>query len=120
MAKRKRRRRSSGAAAAVADRPSAEERAAGKESAKLRQQFEDNQQKISKRRTIIGALGFIPLAATLIPCGSAGPLDIFCMLDRQWWLLIWAAIFGSFLGLTIRMILERRRFARGTWRAPSA
>ena len=31
---------------------------------------------------------------------------------RDGWLLVWAALFGSFLGLTIRLVLERRRFER--------
>jgi len=32
---------------------------------------------------------------------------------RDGWLLVWAALFGSFLGLTIRLVLERRKFERG-------
>lgn len=82
--------------------------------------FEASQRRLTRRRTILGALGFIPLAATLVPCGFAGPLDLLCAVPREWWLLIWAAAFGSFLGLTIRLILERRRFARGTWGERSA
>lgn len=98
----------------------AKKKRADREEQKLRAAFEASQRATAKRRTIIGALGFIPLAATLVPCGQAGPLDVLCAVDRQWWVLMWAAIFGSFLGLTIRMILERRRYTRGTWRPRSA
>lgn len=58
-------------------------------------------------------LGFIPLLASLV-CGTGTPFDVLCVLPSSWWLLIWAALFGSFLGLTIRLVLERRRFERGT------
>lgn len=91
-----------------------------REQHKTRAAFEASQRRISKRRTVIGALGFIPLAATLVPCGAAGPLDLLCQIPRAAWLVAWAAVFGSFLGLTIRLILERRRYARGTWRQRSA
>lgn len=92
----------------------------GREQQKVRAAFEASQKRTAKRRTVIGALGFIPLAATLIPCGAAGPLDVLCQIPREAWLVAWAAVFGSFLGLTIRLILERRRYARGTWRQRSA
>ncbi len=82
--------------------------------------FEQSQRRLSRRRTVVGALGFIPLAATLLPCGAGGPIDLLCAVPREAWLLAWAAVFGSFLGLTIRLILERRRFARGTWGERSA
>ncbi len=82
--------------------------------------FAASQRRLTRRRTVVGALGFIPLAATLVPCGAAGPLDLLCAVPREWWLVIWAAAFGSFLGLTIRLILERRRFTRGAWRERSA
>ncbi len=118
MAKKRRRRRDErrgdlAHTEAAQHRPTHEEREAGR----LRAAFTQSQRKTARRRTVVGALGFIPLAATFVPCGSAGPFDLICAIDRQWWLLIWAAIFGSFLGLTIRLVLERRRFARGTWRA---
>lgn len=79
---------------------------------KRRAAFMAKQQKLAKRRTVIGVLGFVPLAASL-GCGTGTPLDAFCVVPREVWLLIWAALFGSFLGLTIRLILERRRFERG-------
>ena len=60
----------------------------------------------------LGALGFIPLVGAL-GC-SAGGIPLLCQVPQEWWLAIWAALFGSFLGLTIRLIRERRRFERGT------
>ena len=79
----------------------------------LRAVFDAEQRKIARRRTIIGMLGFIPLALSL-GCGTGTPLDALCVIPRDLLLLAWAALFGSFLGLTIRLILERRKFERGT------
>ena len=77
--------------------------------------FADSQRRFSRRRTVIGLLGFVPLAVAL-GCGAApGPFEALCAIPREYLLLLWAALFGSFLGLTIRIVLERRRFARGTW-----
>jgi hypothetical protein len=84
-----------------------------REAEKRRAAFAASQQKLARRRTVVGILGFIPLGASLV-CGGGTPLEVLCVLPREWWLLIWAALFGSFLGLTIRLILERRRFERGT------
>jgi hypothetical protein len=58
-------------------------------------------------------LGIVPLVASLA-CGFGPPFDALCLVPREAWVLIWAALFGSFLGLTIRLYLERRRFQRGT------
>jgi hypothetical protein len=30
----------------------------------------------------------------------------------EWWLAIFAALFGSYLGITLRLFLDRRRFVR--------
>ncbi len=80
---------------------------------KRRAEFQASQQRLGRRRNFVGLLGVIPLGASLA-CGTGTPLDVFCAVPRDIWLLIWAAIFGSFLGLTIRLILERRKFIRGT------
>ena len=75
------------------------------------------QKRLGQRRNLVGLLGLVPLAASLaasLGCSTGTPLDLFCAVQRDIWLLIWAALFGSFLGLTIRLILERRRFIRGT------
>jgi hypothetical protein len=72
--------------------------------------FEADQRSLRRRRTFVGALGFIPLVGAL-GCGAG--LQLACQVPQEWWLAIWAALFGSFLGITIRMFLARRRFLRG-------
>jgi len=80
---------------------------------KRRLAFYAGQQRLARRRTFVGIFGFVPLGASL-GCGLGPPFDVLCAIPREMWLLIWAALFGSFLGLTIRLIRERRRFERGT------
>jgi hypothetical protein len=75
-----------------------------------RESFEADQRSLRRRRTFIGALGFIPLGGALA-CGSG--VQVLCQIPQEWWFAIWAALFGSFLGITIRLFLERRRFRRG-------
>jgi hypothetical protein len=72
-----------------------------------------DRKRLERRRTIIGLLALIPLAAWAVQL-PFGPLDFMGIPPRDGWLLVWAALFGSFLGITIRLILERRRQARGT------
>ena len=86
---------------------------ADRDAIKRRADFDAEQRKIARRRTILGMLGFVPLALTL-GCGTGTPLDALCVIPREVLLLVWAALFGSFLGLTIRLIRERRKFKRGT------
>ena len=90
----------------------AKKRRADREQEKRRAAFAAQQRRLARRRTTIGALGFVPLVASL-GCGAGTFLDALCVVPREVWLLIWAALFGSFLGLTIRLIRERRRFERG-------
>lgn len=91
----------------------AKKRRVDREAERRRAAFAERQRTLGRRRTVVGVLGFVPLLASL-GCGSGTPLDALCVLPRDVWLLIWAALFGSFLGITIRLILERRRFERGT------
>jgi len=77
---------------------------------KRREAFTAQQRSLARRRTFIGALGFIPLVGAL-GCGSG--VAFLCAIPQEWWLAIWAALFGSFLGITIRLILDRRKFQRG-------
>jgi hypothetical protein len=84
---------------------------------KRRATFLAQQRRLSRRRTIVGALGFLPLAGAL---GCTGGVDPLCAVPQQWWLAIWAAVFGSFIGITIRLFLERRKFERGAAAARSA
>ena len=62
--------------------------------------------RIKRTRTVIGLVGFVPLFASLFCAG------FLCAVPREIYLGLWAAIFGTFLGLTIRMWRERREFAR--------
>lgn len=73
-------------------------------------QWARTEQRLRRQRTVVGILGVAPLLGS-IGC-STGVVALFCAVPREWYLAIWAAIFGSFLGLTIRLILERRRFER--------
>jgi hypothetical protein len=92
----------------------AKKKRADREAEKRRAAFLESQQRLTRRRNVVGLLGFVPLAASLASCGTGTPLDLLCAVPREWWLLIWGALFGSFLGITIRLVLERRRFERGT------
>jgi hypothetical protein len=77
---------------------------------KRRESFEAQQRALRRRRTFIGALAFVPLAGQL-GCGAG--LAPLCQVPTEWWLAIFAAVFGSYLGINIRLFLERRKFQRG-------
>jgi len=77
-----------------------------------RAKFTEDRKRVERRRTVIGMLALIPLAAWALQL-PFGPLDFIGVSPRDGWLLVWAALFGSFLGLTIRLVLERRKFERG-------
>jgi hypothetical protein len=89
--------------------PAAPDRRAARADEKRRDAFNAQQRSLRRRRTLIGAAGFIPLVLTL-GCGSG--LDLPCALPRDVALLIFAGLFGGYLGLTIRLFRERRRFQR--------
>jgi hypothetical protein len=101
----------------------AKKKRADREAERRRIAFETEQRKIVRRRTVIGllgvALGIVPFIVSL-SCPTGTLVDQLCAVPVNVWLLIWAASFGSFLGLTIRLILERRRFERGTSREGTA
>ena len=84
-----------------------------------RAKYAEDRKRLERRRTIVGLLALLPLTAWAgqLPFG---PLDFIGVPPRDGWLLIWAALFGSFLGLTIRLILERRRFERAAANGRSA
>lgn len=118
MTKRRKRRGEGSGKQTAAEGSSAKTSRADRDAVKRRSDFDAEQRKIARRRTIIGMLGFIPLALSL-GCGTGTPLDALCVIPRDVLLLAWAALFGSFLGLTIRLILERRKFERGTTGGPA-
>jgi hypothetical protein len=74
--------------------------------------YADDRRRLARRRTIVGLLALLPLGAWAVAL-PFGPLDFIGVPPRDGWLLIWAALFGSFLGITIRLVLERRKFERG-------
>lgn len=98
-------------ALARADTPDAPKRAVKAEE-RRREKYAEDRKRLERRRTIAGFLAIIPLAAWAAQL-PFGPLDFLGISARDGWLLIWAALFGSFLGLTIRLVLERRKFERG-------
>jgi hypothetical protein len=83
-----------------------------------RAKYAEDRKRLVRRRTIAGLLALIPLAAWALQL-PFGPLDFLGVPPRDGWLLVWAALFGSFLGLTIRLVLERRRFERGAPARPA-
>jgi hypothetical protein len=85
------------------------EKRASREEDRRREAFEKERASLMRRRRFVGALAFVPLlgpAACYIGIGPA------CQVPSEWWLAIFAALFGSYLGITIRLFLERRRFLR--------
>lgn len=83
----------------------------GKERARREAESQARLRRIGRLRTLVGLSGFVPLAAALVCTPSAGALP-FCAIPREWFLAVWAGIFGTFVGLTIRMFRERRDHAR--------
>lgn len=71
-----------------------------------RAEFEAKMARLRRTRSVVGLLGFIPLLASLFPVGPLAGVP------REIYLVIWAAVFGTFLGLTVRMWRERRAFER--------
>lgn len=68
--------------------------------------FDARMARIRRTRSLVGLVGFVPLLASLFPIG---PL---ALVPREIYLGVWAAVFGTFLGLTVRMWRERRASAR--------
>jgi hypothetical protein len=89
----------------------AKKRRADRDAEKRRLAFLAGQRRLQRRRAFLGFLGFLPLVGW-VGCGSGTPLDALCFISRDVWILVWAALFGSFLGITIRLILERRKFQK--------
>jgi hypothetical protein len=110
--KRRRERRADRGALAVRTETAAVPKRAVKEEERRRTKYAEDRKRLERRRTIAGMLAVIPLAAWALQL-PFGPLDFLGVPARDGWLLVWAALFGSFLGLTIRLVLERRKFERG-------
>ena len=82
-----------------------------REAEKRRVDYANRKRRLERQRNLVGYLAVIPLAFS-VGCGSGTFLDALCILPRDIWLFVWAALLGSFIGLTIRLILERRRFQK--------
>jgi len=76
-----------------------------------RAEFEARQARIKRARSVIGLLGFVPLGLSLL--ASAG-VEALRIIPGEVYLGVWAAVFGTFIGLTVRMWRERRAFRRAT------
>ena len=91
----------------------AKKKRAVRDAEKKRVEFLASQQRLARWRSLTGVAGFVPLVL-VFACGSGSPVGFLCIVPPDWLLWIWAALFGTFLGLTIRLVIERRRFERGT------
>lgn len=112
MGRKRRRERRDRDALAVVRAPGAEApKRVDRADERRREKYAQDRKRLERRRTIIGILALSPLAAWAAQL-PLSPLGFIGLPPRDAWLLIWAALFGSFLGLTIRLILERRRFER--------
>jgi hypothetical protein len=114
MARRRRRRDRRETVAVETHRPP---RRLARAEEKRRADYEAQQRTLMRRQRLVGALGFIPLIGAL---GCNAGVELLCVVPREWLLAIWAALFGSFLGITIRLVLERRKYQRGAASGRSA
>jgi hypothetical protein len=62
--------------------------------------------RLKRYRTVAGFLGLVPLAGSFA-CDAG--VAFFCV-PWSWYIGLWAAVFGAFIGLSIRLIRERRQF----------
>ena len=69
-------------------------------------EYHAREQRLKRMRTIVGFLGLIPFGGSLA-CDAG--VVLFCV-PWSWYMAIWAAVFGAFVGLSIRLVRERRRF----------
>jgi hypothetical protein len=110
--KRRRERRADRDTHVLARAEHAEPKRVVKAEERRKAKYSEDRKRLERRRNVVGLLAVIPLAAWAVQL-PVGPLDFIGVPARDGWLLVWAALFGSFLGLTIRLVLERRRFERG-------
>jgi len=95
---------------AAEHRPAKPETREKRSDEKRRETFEADQASLRRRRRFVGALAFLPLLA-MFGCGIG--LVPLCQIPGEWLWAAFAAIFGSYLGINLRLFLERRRFLRG-------
>ncbi|MSQ36695.1 MAG: hypothetical protein EXR61_00070 [Chloroflexi bacterium] len=90
--------------------PSQQDRRAAKEAERRLAKHVTGQARIVRRRNII-ALFALPILALTLGC-PALPVPVACDVPREVMLLAFSAIFGGYLGLSIRLFLDRRRYLR--------
>jgi hypothetical protein len=78
---------------------------------KRREAFDAERKSLLRRRRFVGALAFIPLLGAF-GC-SVDILPICQQIPGEWWWAAFAAILGSYIGINLRLFLERRKFRRG-------
>jgi len=69
-------------------------------------QWQLRETRLKRYRTVAGFLGLVPLAGSFACDAGAA---IFCV-PWSLYMALWAAVFGAFIGLSIRLIRERRQF----------
>lgn len=91
-------------------RPPHGERRAARDAERRRAEFLAGQARIARRRNIAALLA-LPILLLTLACGTL-PIPIACDIPREALLLAFSAIFGGYLGMTIRLFLDRRRYGR--------
>ncbi len=69
-------------------------------------EWQSRETRLKRYRTVAGFLGLVPLAGSFA-CDAGVP--VFCV-PWSWYMAVWAAVFGAFIGLSIRLVRERRQF----------
>ena len=69
-------------------------------------EWQSRETRLKRYRTVAGFMGLAPLAGSFA-CDAGVPL--FCV-PWSWYMAVWAAVFGAFIGLSIRLVRERRQF----------
>jgi len=62
--------------------------------------------RLKRYRTVAGFMGLVPFAGSF---GCDAGLGILCV-PWSWYMAVWAAVVGAFIGLSIRLVRERRQF----------
>ena len=71
-----------------------------------RAEYKAREMRLKRYRTVVGFVGLAPLVGSL---ACDGGLLVFCV-PWSWYMGVWAAVFGAFVGLSIRLVRERRQF----------
>ncbi|HEV2251317.1 MAG TPA: hypothetical protein VGT60_12515 [Candidatus Limnocylindria bacterium] len=69
-------------------------------------EYQERERRLKRFRTLVGFLGLVPLVGSLACDGGLTPVCV----PWSWSMGLWAVVFGAFVGLSIRLIRERRQF----------